>query len=69
MITINEKILLQQKRLGLKSRELCQKLGLKETNYSAYLKGKRPLPYEDLEKVCVYLGLTLEYDGKEDSNV
>lgn len=59
MITISEKILLQMKRHNVRSRLVCQNLGLTESNFSAYLKGKRPLPYEDLERVCVYLGLTL----------
>lgn len=59
MITINEKIMLQMKRHKVRARNLCKKLGLTETNFSSYLRGKRPLPYEELEKVCMYLGLTL----------
>lgn len=59
MITINERILLRMKVLGVRSRDLCQKLDINEHNFSPFLNGKRPLPYVDLERICLYLGLTL----------
>lgn len=46
--------------LGVKKRALCIDLGFKEPNICAYLKGRKNIPLRDLEKVCVYLGLTLE---------
>lgn len=64
IITIREKIFLRMKELGIKSRAVCTDINIKEQNFSAYLNGRRTLPYEDLEKVCMYLGLTLE--KKED---
>lgn len=59
MITINERILLRMKVLGVRSRDLCQKLSINEHNFSPFLNGKRPIPYVDLERICLYLGLTL----------
>lgn len=59
VITIREKIFLRMKELGIKSRAVCSDIDIKEQNYSAYLNGRRTLPYDDLEKVCMYLGLTL----------
>jgi len=58
-ITIREKIILRMKELGVRSRAVCNDLGIAESNFSAYLKGKRTIPFEDLEKLCMYLGLRL----------
>lgn len=49
----------RMKRLGIKNRALCEDLKIIEQNFSAYLNGRRTIPHEDLEKVCMYLGLTL----------
>lgn len=66
-ITIREKIFLRMKELGVKSRAVCSDLKFKEQNFSAFINGRRGLPYEDLEKLCMYLGLTLESkEQKED---
>lgn len=59
MITLNERIFLRMKELGVRSRDLCQKLEINEHNFSPFINGKRPIPYVDLERICVYLGLTL----------
>lgn len=59
VITIREKIILRMRELGVKNRAICSDLGMKEQNYSAYLNGRRTIPHDDLEKVCMYLGLTL----------
>lgn len=66
-ITIREKIFLRMKELGVKSRAVCSDLKLKEQNFSAFINGRRGLPYEDLEKLCMYLGLTLESKEQEDA--
>lgn len=58
-IKIREKIFLRMKELGVKNRAVCVDLNFKEQNFSAFLNGRRTLPYEDLEKLCMYLGLTL----------
>lgn len=58
-ITIREKIILRMRELGVKNRAVCADLGFKEQNYSAYLNGRRGIPIEDLEKLCMYLGFTL----------
>lgn len=59
MIEINERIHLRMKELGVRSRDLCQKLELNEHNFSPFIKGKRPIPYIEVERICNYLGLTL----------
>lgn len=48
------------KGLGIKSRAVCVDLEFKESNFSAYINGRRTIPLADLEKLCMYLGLTLE---------
>lgn len=60
VITIREKIFLRMKELGVKNRAVCFDLDLKEQNFSAYINGRRTIPLADLEKLCMYLGLTLE---------
>lgn len=65
VITIREKIFLRMKELGVKNRAVCVDLNFKEQNFSAFLNGRRTLPYDDLEKLCMYLGLTLESKEKE----
>lgn len=59
MITINERIQLRMKELGIRSRDLCQKLEINEHNFSPFINGKRPIPYFEVERICNYLGLTL----------
>lgn len=61
VITIREKIILRMREIGVKNRAVCADLGFKEQNFSAYLNGRRSIPHDDLEKVCMYLGLTLAY--------
>ena len=58
-ITIREKIILRMREIGVKNRAVCADLGFKDQNFSAYINGRRTIPYDDLEKVCMYLGLTL----------
>ena len=66
VITIREKIFLRMKELGVKNRAVCVDRNFKEQNFSAFLNGRRTLPYDDLEKLCMYLGLTLESKEKEE---
>ena len=66
VITIREKIFLRMKELGVKNRAVSVDLNFKEQNFSAFLNGRRTLPYDDLEKLCMYLGLTLESKEKEE---
>lgn len=66
VITIREKIFLRMKELGVKNRAVCVDLNFKEQNFSAFLNGRRTLPCDDLEKLCMYLGLTLESKEKEE---
>lgn len=57
---IRGKIYLRMKELGVKNRALCSDLGITEQNFSAFINGRRTIPYDDLEKICMYLGMTLK---------
>ena len=59
MATVREKIFLRMKELDVKQTELSEKVGIKTQNLSAYLRGKRTIPFDVLEKICMVLGLTL----------
>jgi len=59
MITIREKILLRMKELQVRQTTLCEKIGMRQQNLSAYLRGARTIPFNMLEKTCMVLGLTL----------
>lgn len=59
VVTIREKIYLRMKELGVKNRAVCYDLNIREQNFSAFMNGRRAIPYDDLEKLCMYLGLTL----------
>lgn len=59
MTTVREKIFLRMRELDVKQVELSEKVGIKTQNLSAYLKGKRTIPFDILEKICMVLGLTL----------
>jgi DNA-binding Xre family transcriptional regulator len=66
VITIREKIFLRMKELGVKSRALCSDLKMREQNFSAFMNGRRSVPFDDLEKICMYLGLTLDKKAGDD---
>lgn len=55
------------KELGVSSRALCKDIGINEPNFSAYLNGRRRLPYKDLEIILGYLGLVLSGGRIRDS--
>lgn len=59
MATVRDKIFLRMKELDVKQTELSDKVGIKTQNLSAYLRGKRTIPFDVLEKICMVLGLTL----------
>ena len=59
MATVRDKIVLRMKELDVKQTELSEKVGIKTQNLSAYLRGKRTIPFDVLEKICMVLGLTL----------
>lgn len=57
MIDIRNVIGLRMKEVGVSRRAMCSDLGLVESNISAYMNGKRPLPLSTIDKICQYLGL------------
>lgn len=57
------------KELGVTSMAVCEDLGFKSSNFSSYLKGQRAIPFVDLERLCSYLGLTLERNNEETEDV
>lgn len=58
-MNIREKILLRIKQLEVRQYEVALLSGIKAQNLSTFITGKRPLPYETLERVCKVIGLEL----------
>ena len=58
--SIREKIALRIKHLGITKKSLCEDLDLTMQNFSSFLTGKRCFPMDDLERVMMYLGLTVK---------
>jgi transcriptional regulator with XRE-family HTH domain len=61
MHTLNEKVSLIRKRLGLAQKEVAAKLGMKPTNYSNYETGINKIDAEFLERIAIVFGCTAEY--------
>lgn len=59
MTPIREKIALRIKELGISKKVICEDLGLIQQNFSTFLTGKRGCPIDDVEKLMMYLGLTV----------
>lgn len=60
MTTIREKIALRIKELGISKKVVCEDLGIVQQNLSTFLTGKRGCPIDDVEKLLMYLGLTVK---------
>lgn len=60
MTPIREKIALRIKELGIPKKVICEDLGLVQQNLSTFLTGKRGCPIDDVEKLLMYLGLTVK---------
>ena len=58
--SIREKLALRIKHLGITKKSLCEDLDLTMQNFSSFLTGKRCFPMDDLERVMMYLGLTVK---------
>ena len=58
--SIREKLALRIKYLGITKKSLCEDLDLTMQNFSSFLTGKRCFPMDDLERVMMYLGLTVK---------
>lgn len=59
MTPIREKIALRIKELGISKKIVCEDLGLVQQNFSTFLTGKRGCPIDDVERLVMYLGLTV----------
>lgn len=59
MTPIREKIALRIKELGISKKVICEDLGLVQQNFSTFLTGKRGCPIDDVERLMMYLGLTV----------
>lgn len=46
--------------------ELGQKIGVTQGTISKYINGEQPIPSDDLEKLCLVLGVKLTIDGAEE---
>ena len=58
-MTIREMIRHRIKEIGVKQVILSQKIGVNTQNFTAYLKGNRPMPFEALDRLCEELNLTI----------
>jgi transcriptional regulator with XRE-family HTH domain len=57
---IRESIISALKDQGVSQRRCALDCGITAQGFNHYLKGRRPLPYSDLEKVLTYLKLKLQ---------
>lgn len=54
---------------GVNQTTLCRELSLTVSNFNAFIKGKRPMPYRDLIEVLKFLRLSIGPSGAEYSSV
>lgn len=60
---LSERILKQMQHRGVNQKTLCVILGLQPSNFSAFLSGRRAIPYKDAVRVLSYLRMTVGKDG------
>jgi len=56
---IREKIEATIKEHGLSQREVAMACGIEYRNFNSFLRGRRNLPYKDLERVLSHLKMIL----------
>lgn len=66
---IRERIYQQMLKRGVNQATLCNDLCLTMSNFNAFIRGKRPMPYKDLVAVMKYLRLTVAPQGTEVTSV
>lgn len=66
---IRERIYQQMMKRGVNQAMLCNDLCLTLSNFNAFIRGKRTLPYKDLVAVMKYLRLSVAPQGVETTNV
>lgn len=57
---IRDAIKNRMKELKITQTYIVEAVGLNKGNFSSFLKGNRPLPLEDIEKICELLKLQLK---------
>lgn len=57
---IRDAIKNRMKELKITQAKVADTLDLNKGNFSSFLKGNRPLPLEDIEKICEFLKLQLK---------
>lgn len=57
---IRDAIKNRMKELKITQTYIVESVGLNKGNFSSFLKGNRPLPLEDIEKICELLNLQLK---------
>lgn len=65
---IRERIYQQMLRRGVNQGTLCNDLCLTISNFNAFIRGKRSIPYKDLIVVMKYLRLSVAPNGSENTN-
>ena len=66
---ISERINEQMANRGVNQTQLCNELSLTISNFNAFIKGKRPMPFRDLVAVMKFLRLSVGPVGAEYSSV
>ena len=66
---ISERINEQMNDRGVSQTMLCKELNLTVSNFNAFIKGRRSMPYRDLVAVMKYLRLSVGPVGTEYSSV
>ena len=58
-MTIRESIINYQDQKGVSNLTLCKECEMNKTTYASFRNGKRPLPYDQLQRVFDYLKLQI----------
>lgn len=65
---IREKIYQQMLKRGVTQTELCNDLCLQVSNFNAFIRGKRAMPFKDLVATMKYLKLSVAPQGTESTS-
>ena len=66
---IRERIFQQMMKRGVNQTTLCRDLCLQMSNFNAFIRGKRAMPFKDLVAVMKYLRLSVAPNGMESTSI
>ena len=58
-MTIRESIIQYQDKQGISNLKLCKECEIVTTTYASFRNGKRPLPYDQLQRIFDFLDLKI----------